>query len=87
MERREACDLIFLAMAHHRLGHADHRTVSTARPAGCKTTRDPYERGRPTSRPLSATAKAASSPPSAPRPRLLAAPRDDLPGDVFADPR
>jgi tetratricopeptide (TPR) repeat protein len=84
----EACDLFFLAMAHHRLGHSDRARAEFEHGARWMQQHpDPFE-GRPEERTMIDGRKAGQLAAfRAEAEAVLFGPRDDLPDDVFAAPR
>ncbi|MFI5457674.1 MAG: protein kinase [Isosphaerales bacterium] len=84
----EACDLVFLAMAHHRLGHADLGRAWLERAARWMQNHpDPYAR-RPGERAAFGERRGGQLAAfRAEAEAVLAGPRAGLPDDVFADPR
>ncbi len=84
----DACDLFFLAMAHHRLGHADLARARFERAALWIQDRpDPYKRG-PGERAAFGERRAGQLTAfRAEAEAVLAGPRAELPDDVFAGPR
>ncbi len=84
----EACDLFFLAMAHHRLGHADlARTRFELAARWMQDHPDPYQRrpGEPAAFGERRGGQLAAF--RAEAEAMLAGRVDGLPNDVFADPR
>ncbi len=84
----EACDLLFLAMAHHRLGQAELARARFERAARWMQNHpDPYQRGPEEPVAFGERRGGQLAAFRAEAEALLAGPRAELPDDVFAGPR